>query len=62
MVELVSLRGEPVQLAPLANVTSISAGNDVLSVYAQTDKSVELRTGNGWAEQTKGVLMPSFAG
>ncbi|HEY8294969.1 MAG TPA: hypothetical protein VIG41_06485, partial [Micrococcaceae bacterium] len=62
VVELLSLRGDPIQLAPLSRVQTISAGNTVLDIYAQTDNAIYLRTGNGWSQQIKSVQDASYAG
>ncbi|MCY0903548.1 LpqB family beta-propeller domain-containing protein [Arthrobacter sp. H14-L1] len=62
VVEILDLKSDPQQLAPLEGMRWLSAGNSWLDLYAQTDKDIYARLGNGWVIQAKDVTDASFAG
>ncbi|WP_434613560.1 LpqB family beta-propeller domain-containing protein [Arthrobacter sp. A5] len=61
-VEILDLKSDPQQLAPMDGMRWLSAGNSWLDLYAQTDKDIYARLGNGWVVQAKDVTDASFAG
>jgi len=62
VVEILDLKADAQQLAPLAGMVGLSAGNGALDLYGQTGRGVYVRVGNGWTLQGKDILQSSFAG
>jgi Lipoprotein LpqB beta-propeller domain/Sporulation and spore germination len=61
--ELLSLTStQPEPLAPWPGLTSLSAGNGVEEIFAQSAEGIFQRLGNGWSPQLKGPVDPAFPG
>jgi hypothetical protein len=60
--EVLRLGNEPVRIAPLDGMMTVSAGNGTQDIYAQTPEAIFVRVGNSWVPQTEGVKDPAFPG
>jgi hypothetical protein len=62
VAELLFLKGDSQQMAPLAGMVNISGGNGPQDIFASTSAAVYQRVGNGWAEQMAGLVDPAYPG
>ncbi|MDQ6752355.1 MAG: LpqB family beta-propeller domain-containing protein [Actinomycetota bacterium] len=62
VVEILDLKADAQQLAPLAGMVGLSGGNGALDLYGQTSSGLYVRVGNGWTLQGKDITEASFAG